>query len=84
LMHVDAPPPPPPLAGGRGGRIWIVERVCSVGFAESKGKARRLVEQGAVSLDGERISDADAQVDISRERVLRVGKRRFARVVARG
>lgn len=81
LMHVDAPPPP---KAGRGGRMWIVELVCSVGFAESKGKARRLVEQGAVSLDGERISDADAQVDISRERVLRVGKRRFARVVARG
>lgn len=66
------------------GQIWIVKLICAVGFARTNGEARRLVLQGAVSLDGELVSNADVNVDIATERVLRVGKRRFVRVMAKG
>jgi tyrosyl-tRNA synthetase len=61
--------------------VWIVEVVRECGFAASNGEARRLISQGAVSLDGERIEDETAVIPYDDvERVLKVGKRRFARV----
>lgn len=48
--------------------------------AQSKGAARRLVQGGGVSVDGEKISDPFTQIDLSEARVLKVGKRKFARI----
>jgi tyrosyl-tRNA synthetase len=47
----------------------------------SKGEARRLVTQGGVRLDDQRITDPTAQVSIGpREQILKVGKRKFFRI----
>jgi tyrosyl-tRNA synthetase len=48
--------------------------------AASKSEARRLIQQGGVSVDGEKISDPFAVIKLDRERVLKVGKRKFARI----
>jgi tyrosyl-tRNA synthetase len=61
--------------------IGIVALVSSVGFAASNSEARRLVEQGAVSVGGAKISDPKATVSIDGEVVLQVGKRRVCKVV---
>ena len=62
--------------------LWIVEAMRGCGFASSNGEARRLIKQGAVSLDGDRVRDEAALVPPDGvERVLKVGKRRFARLV---
>jgi len=53
----------------------VVEVVMAAGLAGSKGAARRLVEQGAVSLDGERVSSIEVIPDLSRPFILRVGRR---------
>ena len=63
------------------GTIGIVDLITAAGFAESNGEARRLVKQNAVSLDGEKITDIHAEVSVSPGQVLRVGKRRFGRIV---
>jgi len=62
------------------GRIWIVGLVVKAGFAPSNSEARRLVRQGAVEIDGERVEDINAEVPVRDGAVLRVGKRRFARI----
>jgi len=77
----DMPDHPVPLGDIQGGRIWIVQLVAGAGLAASNSEARRLIQQGAVSLDGEKITDVDAHVRIATGQVLRVGKRRFARLV---
>ena len=64
-----------------GGEIWIVRLVARVGFAPSNREARQLVGQGAVSIDGTRIGNAAAQVRPANGSVLKVGKRRFARLL---
>ena len=53
----------------------------AAGFVRSKSEARRLVQQGAVRLDDERVDDITAEIDASEEHVLQVGKRRFLRLV---
>ena len=61
------------------GPINIVDLIFDAGFARSKSDARRLVQQGAVRLDGERVTDIETTVE-PREGVLQVGKRRFLRL----
>jgi tyrosyl-tRNA synthetase len=41
----------------------------------------RLIEQGAVSLDGERVTEREATVDAAGEHLLQRGKRHFAKVL---
>lgn len=49
-------------------------------FAASGSDARRLISQGAVSVDGETISENEIPRDRLIGKVLKVGKRRFARL----
>jgi tyrosyl-tRNA synthetase len=52
------------------------------GTVGSNSEARRQIQQGAVELDGRRISDPNEKVEVSsRSRLLQVGKRRFKRFV---
>jgi tyrosyl-tRNA synthetase len=55
----------------------------SAGMAESKGEARRLIQQGGVSIDGERQTVVNSLTlwKPGMSTVLKVGKRRFVRVV---
>ena len=63
------------------GKIWVVRLLSLLELVSSNGEARRMVKQGAVRLDGEKVSDPDAQVPVADGMVVRVGKRRFAKVV---
>ncbi|MBI3991115.1 MAG: tyrosine--tRNA ligase [Candidatus Omnitrophica bacterium] len=49
------------------------------GLTTSKNEARRLIQQGGVSLDGERLDKEDAV--INKEGILKVGKRRFLKLI---
>lgn len=61
----------------------IAGLLTAVGFAKSRSEARRLVAQGGVKFDGEKVTDAQAVVTVPAEPVvLQVGKRRVCRVVA--
>ncbi len=62
------------------GGMRIVALVARAGFAPSNSEARRLVQQGAVTLGGTSVRDVNAQVTPQDGDVLQVGKRRFARV----
>lgn len=66
-----------------GSRIALVNLIVQAELAPSKSEARRLIRQGAVSIDGERVTDEHLEIDLAQRApfVLKVGKRRFARVV---
>lgn len=50
------------------------------GLVPSTAEALRMIEQGAVRIDGERVTDSQLQLSIGSEHLYQVGKRRFARV----
>jgi tyrosyl-tRNA synthetase len=60
----------------------IVDIIIAVNLAASKGEARRLIQQGGVSIDGVRITDPALMTDISSRRLLKVGKRTFVYITA--
>src|SRR5438093_1084092 len=63
-------------------RIWVPKLLVTLGMAKSNGEARRLIEQGGVSLDGERLSDPSHEIPAapSSSFLIKVGKRHFVRV----
>jgi len=61
--------------------VWICRLLAEAGIAASNGEARRLIQQGGVKLNGEKVADPDQEILPSGELVLQAGKRRFARVV---
>jgi tyrosyl-tRNA synthetase len=67
-----------------GDRIWIARLITVAGMAGGTREARRLVEGGGVTLDGDRVTDPAAEVAVRTGAVLRVGRRRFARLVREG
>lgn len=63
------------------GKIWIVKLITLCGFASTNSEARRLVIQGGVTINNESINDPALNIEIKSDMILKVGKRRFARVV---
>jgi tyrosyl-tRNA synthetase len=57
--------------------------LATLGLASSVSEAERLVKQGAVEIDGQRIDDPRKEVGLSKGRdfLLRAGKKKFVRVV---
>lgn len=50
-------------------------------LASSKSEARRLIEQGGVSIDGERVTDLNTAIPQAKAFIVKVGKRKFLRFV---
>ena len=59
----------------------IVNVIFDAGILQSKGEARRMIKQGAVKLDNEKIDDMHATISPGTEQIIKVGKRRFLRVI---
>jgi len=61
--------------------VNIIDLLTLVNFASSKGEARRLVAQGGVSIDGEKITEISTTIIVNSPKVLKVGKRKFIRLI---
>ena len=66
-----------------GEEVGLLNLMRHAGLTESNSEGRRLIEQGAVTIDEDAVTDTGRYIDVSDEApfVLQVGKRRFARIV---
>jgi len=65
----------------KGEKIWIVELLYKAGLVNSMGDARRLIKQGALKIHGEKVSDYTLNISFEKETFLRLGRRRFLKVI---
>ncbi len=63
------------------GTIWIIDLLDLSGFVSSRSEARRLIDQGGVTLNGEKVTKVDFDPSVEEGKVLQVGKKKFARMV---
>ena len=61
--------------------IGLLDLMVLSKLAPSKGEARRLIQQGGVSVDDEKISDVNTVVTIGNGRIIRKGKKQFVKAV---
>jgi tyrosyl-tRNA synthetase len=66
-----------------GASLWIAKALSSAGLVKSTGEGKRLVEQGGVDVDRQRVTDGNYQLERGKRYLLRVGSknRRFKYVV---
>jgi len=65
------------------GKIRVAKLISQLGLAVSNTEAARLLEQGAVSWNNQKMTDPKAELDLSQAStyILRVGKRHFVKVI---
>lgn len=61
--------------------IWIVDLLKRAGAVGSTSDAKRLIEQGAVSIDGEKISDFNLKWPVKKGALVKAGKKRFIKII---
>jgi len=62
------------------GGLGIAHLLKEAGLVASTSEAFRMIKQGAVKIDGERVEDRDTAVDAGSTHIYQVGKRKFAKV----
>ena len=62
------------------GKIWIVKLLIDAKMAKTSGEARRLVRGGAVYIDGNKVVDETFDIQVKKEFILKVGKRKFVKI----
>ncbi|MEJ2193606.1 MAG: tyrosine--tRNA ligase [Ignavibacteriaceae bacterium] len=61
--------------------IGVLDLLMEVKYANSKGEAKRLVNQGGVSIDGNKVNDMSSSIKLKDGMVLKVGKRKFIKLI---
>jgi tyrosyl-tRNA synthetase len=62
------------------GQLGIAHLLKGAGLVSSTSEAFRMIKQGAVKIDGERVEDRALQIEVGSTHIYQVGKRKFARV----
>jgi tyrosyl-tRNA synthetase len=62
-------------------KMNIVELLSESKLVASKGEARRLIEGGGIRVDGNKVATHEEEIDLSTEKLLQVGKRKFLKVI---
>ncbi len=62
------------------GKVWIVKLIVEIGLVPSNGEGRRMVKQGAVKINEEKIENLDLEIVVEDGMIIQVGKRKFAKI----
>lgn len=63
------------------GVVWLPHILTSSGVTKSTSEARRLIVQGAIRVNGERVTDVSEKISGDKEYLIKVGKRRIVKIV---
>ena len=74
---------PEMVLDSEGGGLGVARVLKAAGLTGSTSEAFRMIQQGAVRIDGERVADREMNIQSGGTHVIQVGKRRFARITLR-
>ncbi|MCX8023493.1 MAG: tyrosine--tRNA ligase [Syntrophorhabdaceae bacterium] len=60
---------------------WLPKLLLNIGMVPSTTEGKRMITQGAVSINGSKVKDENLPEDISGEVVIKVGKRKFKKLI---
>jgi len=64
-----------------GARIWVIDLLEGSGLVASRSEAKRLISQGGVRINDERVSSVDLELEFTPPLVIQVGKRSFVEAI---
>jgi len=82
VVNKEIPDDLPEFTFDEGSELNLVHIIKNVGFASSNSEAKRLIQQGGVSIDGDTVNDIRHSVTFKNDTgfVLKVGKRKFCKI----
>jgi len=80
VINKEIPDDAPVYEYESGENVRLLDIISDTGFTESNGQTKRLMKQGGISIDDEKITDKGYEIafDEDTEFTLKVGKRNFA------
>ena len=63
------------------GKIWLVKLVVLSGVVGNKSEARRIVEQGGVRINGEKVNDPNFDLTVEEGMILKIGRLNFIKLI---
>ncbi|MFC2082430.1 tyrosine--tRNA ligase [Candidatus Bipolaricaulota bacterium] len=63
------------------GAIWVIDLLQASGLVESRSQAKRLIQQGGVKINDERVTSPELDIPFAEPMLLQVGKRSFVELV---
>ncbi len=69
------------IYGTKDSLVNILQLLTDTKLVPSKGEARRLIEQGGVSINNEKITDTKSEIQLNDPMIVKVGKRKFLKVI---
>ncbi|OGD19294.1 MAG: tyrosine--tRNA ligase, partial [Candidatus Aminicenantes bacterium RBG_13_59_9] len=76
----------PAAAGGKPeGGLKLIDVLVDHEICPSRAEVKRLIRQGGISVDGQRIDDLEHRLDVSRKKefIIKIGKRKFTQLLFR-
>ena len=62
-------------------KIYLVHLITKNNMAKSNSEARKLITAGGVSINDEKVTDANYEFDLTEDIILKVGKRRYLKIL---
>lgn len=81
FQHRDLPTDIPEVNFLSREEVWLPKLLVQCGLAASNSEAKRAILAGAVKIDGEKITNVDANIYINENMIIQNGKRKFAKVI---
>lgn len=80
IINKQVPDDAPEFKINAGEASKIMDIISDLNFSQSNGETKRLIKQGGVSLDDEKVTDIGLEISLNEEeeKVLKVGKRKYA------
>jgi tyrosyl-tRNA synthetase len=78
----DIPGAPAPGEWFVGDGVAAIKLIVHCGFSPSNSEAKKLIAEGGVRLNGQKLTDPQATIKLSNGDILQRGKRRFVRLAA--
>lgn len=63
------------------GKYRIVDTLVQLKVLSSKSEVRRIIQGGGLYIDGQRITDIDYEFELGKEVIIKIGKRRFVKLI---
>jgi tyrosyl-tRNA synthetase len=64
--------------------IGILDAMVAAGLAPSKAEARRLIQGGGISTDGEKVTDPNMKLDLTNPVIIKKGKKVYHKIISEG
>jgi len=80
MINKQVPDDAPEFELKSGESVRLLDVISELKFSQSNGETKRLIQQGGVSIDDEKVEEVGLEFSLSKgdEKVLKVGKRKYA------